>query len=82
MVNHFKTFCMSGLVYTKASADLSGMDKKVRDVMLPKRFNSEDVGVWQAAANEETGGNLTLWMELTLNKAAKKYKRVAKKKAP
>jgi hypothetical protein len=66
------------IVYTKASPDLSAMDKKVRDVMLPKRFNSEDVKVWQIAANEETGGNLTLWMELTLNKEAKKYKRKLK----
>jgi hypothetical protein len=65
-------------VYTKDS-DIWGMDKKIRDLMLPKRFNSHDVNVWQKAANEETGGNLTLWMELTLNKAAKKYKSKAKK---
>jgi hypothetical protein len=68
------------LVYTNAIPDLSGMDKKKRDVMLPKRFNSDDVNVWQTAANEETGGNLTLWMELRLNEAAKKYK--GKKKKP
>lgn len=66
------------VVYTKAT-DLSGMDKKKRDVMLPKRFNSDDVNTWQTAANEETGGNLTLWMELKLNEASKKY-RVKKKK--
>lgn len=42
--------------------------------MLPKRFNSGDVEVWQIAANEETGGNLSLWMELKLNEAAKKYR--------
>jgi hypothetical protein len=65
-------------VYTKEAPELSAMDKKVRDVMLPKRFNSEDVKTWQAAANEETGGNLTLWMELALNRAAKKYKRKLK----
>lgn len=71
---------MKTLVYTKANADLSGMDKKIRDVMLPKRFNSEDVKVWQAAANDETGGNLTLWMELALNKASEKYRKTKKKK--
>jgi hypothetical protein len=66
-------------VYTKDSTDISGMDKKTRDLMLPKRFNKDDVNIWQIAANEETGGNLTLWMELTLNKASKKYKKQAKK---
>jgi len=47
------------------------MEKKKRDKMLPKRFDSEDVSRWQAAANEEIGGNLTLWMELKLNAASK-----------
>lgn len=61
-------------VYTDAY--ISGMDKKIRDKMLPKRFNSEDVANWQKAANEETGGNLTLWMELKLNEAARKYKKL------
>lgn len=37
--------------------------------MLSKRFNEFDIGHWQNMANVETGGNLTLWIELTLNKA-------------
>lgn len=61
-------------VYTNALSDLRCMDKKKRDVMLPKRFAKEDIGTWQAAANQETGGNLTLWMELKLNEASKKYR--------
>lgn len=50
------------------------MVKKKRDVLLPKRFNSEDIRKWQLVANEKTGGNLNLWMELVLNDAAKKQK--------
>lgn len=45
------------------------MLKKKRDVSLPKRFNSEDIKKWQEQANLTTGGNLTLWMEKTLNNA-------------
>ena len=48
------------------------MEKKKRDVSLPKRFNSEDVKKWQEQANLTTGGNLTLWMENALNNAVKK----------
>ena len=33
------------------------MEKKKRDVSLPKRFNSEDVKKWQEQANLTTGGN-------------------------
>ena len=44
------------------------MEKKKRDVSLPKRFNSEDVKKWQEQANLTTGGNLTLWMENALNR--------------
>jgi len=47
------------------------MEKKKRDTMLPKRFNSEDIKNWQNEANKTTGGNLTLWMENTLNNAVK-----------
>jgi len=43
------------------------MEKKKRDISLPKRFNSEDVKKWQEQANLTTGGNLTLWMENALN---------------
>jgi len=39
--------------------------------MLPKRFNSADIKKWQKQANLSTGGNLTLWMENTLNDAVK-----------
>ena len=48
------------------------MEKKKRDTMLPKRFNEEDIKKWQEQANLTTGGNLTLWMENTLNNALKK----------
>jgi len=48
------------------------MEKKKRDTMLPKRFASEDIKKWQEQANLTTGGNLTLWMENTLNNAVKK----------
>ena len=48
------------------------MEKKKRDISLPKRFNSEDVKKWQEQANLTTGGNLTLWMENALNNAVKK----------
>lgn len=47
------------------------MGKKKRDVSLSKRFNTEDVNKWQEQANLTTGGNLTLWMENTLNNALK-----------
>jgi len=48
------------------------MEKKKRDISLPKRFNSEDVNKWQEQANLTTGGNLTLWMENALNNALNK----------
>jgi hypothetical protein len=41
------------------------MEKKKRDVSLPKRFNSNDIKKWQEKAN------LTLWMENALNNAVK-----------
>lgn len=43
------------------------MEKKKRDKVLTKRFNSEDVKQWQKQANLQTGGNLTLWIENVLN---------------
>ena len=48
--------------------------KKMRDKSITKRFNSNDIKKWQAAANKEAGGNLTLWIELILNKEIGKYK--------
>jgi len=48
------------------------MTKKKRDTPITKRFNGEDVKEWQKQANETTGGNLTLWIELTLNNSIKK----------
>ena len=48
------------------------MEKKKRDVSLPKRFNSDDIKKWQKQANLTTGGNLTLWMEIALNSTVKK----------
>lgn len=35
--------------------------------MLSKRFNPTDAAKWQNQANIECGGNLTLWIEKTLN---------------
>jgi hypothetical protein len=52
--------------------EMFNMEKKKRDVSLPKRFNSEDIKKWQEQANLTTGGNLTLWMENALNNAVKK----------
>jgi hypothetical protein len=48
------------------------MDKKIKDAVLNRRFNSKDMADWQEAANKTTGGNLTLWIELNLNESAKK----------
>jgi hypothetical protein len=45
------------------------MEKKKRDTSLTKRFNADDVKNWQEQANLTTGGNLTLWIENSLNKA-------------
>ena len=45
------------------------MEKKKRDVSITKRFNADDVKNWQEQANLTTGGNLTLWIENSLNKA-------------
>jgi hypothetical protein len=45
------------------------MEKKKRDVSITKRFNVDDVKNWQEQANLQTGGNLTLWIENSLNKA-------------
>ena len=39
---------------------------------LPKRFEEKDIERWQKVADKETRGNLSLWMDLTLNKAADK----------
>lgn len=55
------------------------MGKKKREKMLPKRFNEEDVSNWQSAANLSNRGNLTAWMELRLNEAAKKELKLSEK---
>jgi hypothetical protein len=55
------------------------MTKKKKDTVLYKRFNSDDVNNWQKAANNFTGGNLTLWVELRLNEAAKKDLKLSEK---
>jgi len=56
----------------------NSMAKKTRTRMLPKRFNEEDVNNWQEQANLSAGGNLTLWMELTLNAACQSAKKPKK----
>lgn len=43
------------------------MTKKKKDKPLNKRFNSDDVKQWQQCANKLYKGNLTFWMEETLN---------------
>jgi len=55
------------------------MEKKKKDTPFSKRFNSEDIANWQKAANDFTGGNLTLWIELRLNEAAKKDLKASEK---
>ena len=55
------------------------MEKKKKDTVLNKRFNSDDVNNWQKAANNFTGGNLTLWIELRLNEAAQKDLKLSEK---
>lgn len=52
-----------------ASENNKKVVKKSHNTMLSKRFNYGDISNWQVMANKETGGNLTLWIELTLNKA-------------
>ena len=53
------------------------MEKKKRNQMLPKRFNSKDIEKWQELANKETGGNLTLLIELTMNKAVERASKLS-----
>jgi hypothetical protein len=48
-------------------------------VLLPKRFAAEDIERWQKVADKETRGNLSLWMDIVLNKAADKVLGVRKK---
>jgi hypothetical protein len=48
-------------------------------VLLPKRFAAKDIERWQKVANKETRGNLSLWMDIVLNKAADKVLGVRKK---
>ena len=43
------------------------MTKKKKDKPLNKRFNSDDVKQWQQCANKLYKGNLTFWIEETLN---------------
>ena len=48
------------------------MEKKKRDYALLSKFNSSDVQKWKDKAELETRGNLTLWIETTLNNAVNK----------
>ena len=43
------------------------MEKKKREKVITRRFNADDVDRWQEQANLQSGGNLTLWIENTLN---------------
>ena len=53
--------------------------KKKRDKPITRRFNSEDLKNWQKEANESAGGNLTLWIEITLNNHIKQNQKKPKK---
>ncbi len=46
-------------------------ESKKRDTQLNRKFNKQDIELWQECANKETNGILTLWIELTMNKATK-----------
>ena len=48
------------------------MPKKKHDTLISRRFNSKDIEKWQELANKKTGGNLTLLIELTMNKAVER----------
>ena len=48
-------------------------------ILLPKRFEKTDIKRWQQIADKETRGNLSLWMDIVLNKAADKVLGVRKK---
>lgn len=48
------------------------MQKKKHETLLSRRFNLGDIDKWQELANKETGGNLTLLIELTMNKAVER----------
>lgn len=50
--------------------------KAKRDRQVTKKFCGKDVEMWQQKADEQTGGNLTLWMEIVCNAAAKSNKKV------
>lgn len=50
--------------------------KAKRDRQITKKFCGKDVEMWQQKADEQTGGNLTLWMEIVCNAAAKSDKKV------
>jgi len=56
----------------KQKLNLFSMAKKKHDRQLSKRFNGSDIDKWQELANKETGGNLTLLIELTMNKAVER----------
>ena len=51
------------------------MTVKEKKVMLSKRFLPSVVANWQEQADLETRGNLSLWIELTLNKSLKNKKK-------
>jgi hypothetical protein len=48
------------------------MAKKKHNTLISRRFYSGDIDKWQELANKETGGNLTLLIELTMNKAVER----------
>lgn len=50
------------------------MKKKKNKVLLPKRFEADDIDKWKQQAQKKHNGNLSLWMAVTLNAASKKIK--------
>lgn len=52
------------------------MPIKKKDIMISKRFNGNDVSNWQKEANKTHNGNLTAWIEDTLNAAALPFPKI------
>jgi hypothetical protein len=51
-------------------------NKKKRDKVFNRKFNSEDINEWQKLADEDIrGGNLTTWVEMQLNNVVKQRKK-------
>lgn len=52
------------------------MPIKKKDTMISRRFNGNDVSNWQKEANKTHNGNLTAWIEDTLNAASLPFPKI------